>query len=159
MIGESYRWKQSKRKRKHPPRWEKVRDVLGQVPLADFARENLFGPLGISRVQWQFQPLRHFTRFLKRWDGQPNQNRRARLWADARCLARHPERCSPGWGARLRRRRGAKAAHVSMYRYGPKAGRSKTKVARLFGQTMPAASETSKTASSGGLAIQKHRSV
>src|ERR1039458_979337 len=34
----------------------------------------------------------HFARLLKRWAGNVNQSRCARLWANARCLALHPER-------------------------------------------------------------------
>ena len=56
----------------------------------------------------------HFARLLRRWDGYLDASRRARLWANARCLALHPERCSSEWGARLRRQRGAKAAHASI---------------------------------------------
>jgi hypothetical protein len=57
---------------------------------------------------------RHFVRLAKRWEGKLDSARRARLWANARCLALHPERCTPEWGARLRRQRGAKAAHAAM---------------------------------------------
>jgi hypothetical protein len=56
----------------------------------------------------------HFIRLANRWEGKLDSARRARLWANARCLALHPERCSSEWGARLRRQRGAKAAHAAM---------------------------------------------
>lgn len=52
-----------------------------------------------------------YARLLKRWYGNLNSSRRARLRANARCLALHPERFTSEHGARLRRQRGAKAAH------------------------------------------------
>ena|ERR1700680_4512692 len=56
----------------------------------------------------------HFARLLKRWAGNLDQSRCARLWANARCLALHPERFSSEHGWRLRRQRGARAAHEAM---------------------------------------------
>jgi hypothetical protein len=56
----------------------------------------------------------HLARLLKRWAGHLNQSRYARLWANARCLALHPERFTSEHGWRLRRQRGAKAAHQAM---------------------------------------------
>jgi hypothetical protein len=54
----------------------------------------------------------HFARLAKRWERKLDSARRARLWANARCLALPPERLDSAWGARLRRQRGAKAAHA-----------------------------------------------
>jgi hypothetical protein len=56
----------------------------------------------------------NFARLLERWKGNLNSSRCARLWANARCLALHPERFTSEHGARLRRQRGAKAAHKSI---------------------------------------------
>jgi hypothetical protein len=56
----------------------------------------------------------HFARLLNRWAGNLNQSRCARLWANARCLALHPERLTSEHGWRLRRQRGARAAHQAM---------------------------------------------
>lgn len=56
----------------------------------------------------------HFARLIKRWAGHLNPSRSARLWANARCLALHPERFTSEHGRRLRRQRGAKATHRTM---------------------------------------------
>ena len=72
---------------------------------------------------WQEAIARvHFARLSRRWEGNLDSARRARLWANARCLALHPERCSSEWGARLRRQRGAKAAHAAMRAQGRQLG-------------------------------------
>src|SRR5271166_5618707 len=64
---------------------------------------------------WQEALARqHFSRLAGRWQGKLDSARRARLWGNARCLALHPERCGSEWGARLRRQRGAKAAHAAV---------------------------------------------
>ena len=56
----------------------------------------------------------HLARFLKRWAGNLNPSRYARLWANARCLALHPERLTSEFGWRLRRQGAARAAHAKM---------------------------------------------
>lgn len=56
----------------------------------------------------------HFVRFLKRWAGNLTASRYARLWANARCLALHPERLTSEYGWRLRRQRAAKAAYAKI---------------------------------------------
>lgn len=64
--------------------------------------------------QQELVALQIYARLLERWRGNLNPSRRARLWANARCLALHPERLTSAYGARLRRQRGAKAAHESI---------------------------------------------
>src|ERR1700729_2644440 len=56
----------------------------------------------------------HLSRLLKRWAGNLNPSRYARLWANARCLALHPERLTCGHGRRLRRQGAARAEHAAM---------------------------------------------
>jgi hypothetical protein len=67
----------------------------------------------LTRAQ-ELTALQIYARLLERWKGNLNSNRRARLRANARCLALHPERFTSEHGARLRRQRAAKAAHASM---------------------------------------------
>jgi hypothetical protein len=56
----------------------------------------------------------HFDRLLESWAGNITQSRRARLWANARCLALHPERLTSGYGWHLRRIKAARHAHATI---------------------------------------------
>jgi len=56
----------------------------------------------------------HLSRLLRRWRQRGrvvSPDRYARLCANARCLALHPERLSSEHGWRMRRQRAAKACH------------------------------------------------
>lgn len=64
--------------------------------------------------QQELVARQHFARFLNRWAGNLNQNRCARLWANARCLALHPERLTSEYGWYLRRVKAAHHAHAAM---------------------------------------------
>src|SRR5215472_14866194 len=64
--------------------------------------------------QQELLARQHFARLLERWEHNLTPSRYARLWANARCLALHPERLTSQHGRRLRRQRGARAAHQAM---------------------------------------------
>jgi hypothetical protein len=84
----------------------------------------------------------HFARLLKRWAGNLNQSRCARLWANARCLALHPERLTSGYGWHLRRIKGALRAHAVIRAQGRTPGDegrmriAENREARKFSQQM-----------------------